>query len=116
MRVTFQTASYPSSSPSISLQLPTLKGVTSTLLPQLRTLVVDCRPADPGWASESSVVVSRVQAIAAEHDNLDNVKLSHPYARLDSRSGQADDAADDTAPSRHRTEMLNLPSAYPLLT
>lgn len=92
--------------------LPTLDGVTSALLPRLRMLTIDCRPADSTLSSASSAIVDRVKAIATEHSNLEVVKLSHPYARLDSRSGQA----GDSAPSRHGTEMLNLPSVYPLLT
>ena len=92
--------------------LPTLDGVTSALLPRLRMLTIDCRPAtpaDPALSSTSSAIVDRVKAIAAEHHKLEIVKVSHPSARVDSRHDQVDSSA------RHGPKMLNLPSIYPLV-
>ncbi|KWU41794.1 hypothetical protein RHOSPDRAFT_36681 [Rhodotorula sp. JG-1b] len=77
--------------------LPTLEGVTSALLPRLRMLTVHCRPAAPALSWDSSEIVDRVKAIAAEHDKLEVIQLSHPYARLDSCPGPTEDSA------RHRT-------------
>lgn len=92
--------------------LPTLDGVTSALLPHLRMLTIDCRPAtpaDPALSSASRAIVDRVKAIAAEHNKLKIDKVSHPSARLDSRHDQTSDSA------RRGPKILNLPSIYPLV-